>query len=321
MGFLRRNNQIEDGFEVSYNIYEPTWIFLDWFNELWFSYEQLYHPNTFTDFDLGFQTRVQFKNYLTSWMNMHSSPVSSYDYYEPRVDGRYFRKPPAYNFNLGLSPDYRKAFVVDFRVGIWHSDEYNQTSYYGNISPRLRINDKLMFILRFGYDTDINSIGYVTDTLGSDQNSDIIFGKRDIQTWENVFDANYRFNNKSSLALRARHYWITVNYSEFYDLLEDGNLEHSDYHYNNDFGFNLFNIDMIYIWNFAPGSEINIVWKNAINTYEEPEMVNSIVQDIETDYFKNLNNILNAPAVNSFSIKLLYYLDYQYLRKKSPPGI
>jgi len=321
MGFLRRNNKIEDSFEISYNIFEPNWIFLDWFNELWVSYEQLYHPNTFTNFDIGGFSRIQFKNHLTSWLNMHSSPVSSYDYYEPRVEGRYFRKPPAYNFNLGLSPDYRKAFVVDFRFGIWHSDEYNQTIYYGNISPRLRINDKLMFILRFGYDTDINSIGYVTDTLGSDQNSDIIFGKRDIQTWENVFDANYRFNNKSSLALRARHYWITVNYSEFYDLLEDGNLEHSDYHYNNDFGFNLFNIDMIYIWNFAPGSEINIVWKNAINTYEEPEMVNSIVQDIETDYFNNLNNILNAPAVNSFSIKLLYYLDYQYLRKKSPTGI
>lgn len=316
MGFLHRNNLIEDQIELSYDIYEPSGILLESHNDLWLSYEQLYHPNTYTDFDIGLQSRVKFKSYLSSWLNVGASPFDSYNYYEPRVDGRYYRRPPSYDFNIGLSPDYRKNFVVDIRLGTWQSNERNQSNYFANISPRIRINDKLMFILRFEYDLGQNGIGYVTDTLGIDQKEDIIFGKRDVKTWENVFDANYRFNNKSSIALRARHYWITVQYNEFYDLLENGNLAPSDFQTNNDFGFNVFNIDMIYKWNFAPGSEINIVWKNSINDYEEPEMVNSIIQNIETDYFRNFNKILNAPAINSFSIKVLYYLDYQYLKRK-----
>lgn len=316
MGFLPRNNLIEDQIELAYNIFKPKGILLEMFNEIWFSYEQLYHPNTFTGFDVGLQSRSKFTNHLSAWLNAHSSPFSSYNYYEPRVDGRYFRRPPAYDFNIGLSPDYRKTFVVDVRSGMWRSNEYDQSNYFLNLSPRIRINDKLMFILEFSYDKTFNDIGYVTDTLGIDQNEDIIFGKRDISTWENVFDANYRFNNKSSLALRARHYWITVQYHEFFDLLADGNLAPSDYSTSEDFGFNVFNIDMIYKWNFAPGSEINIVWKNSINTYEEPEMVNSIIQNIKTDYFENFNNVINTPAVNSFSIKVLYYLDYQYLKKQ-----
>ena len=31
-----------------------------------------------------------------------------------------------------------------------------------------------------------------------------------------------------------------------------------------DLNFNAWSIDMVYRWNFAPGSEMNIVWKNQL---------------------------------------------------------
>jgi hypothetical protein len=91
-------------------------------------------------------------------------------------------------------------------------------------------------------------------------------------------------------------------------LTDDGYLAPSDYDENNDFNFNAFNIDMVVRWEFAPGSELALAWKNALLTYEESEVVDK--------YFDNLKNVLESPSDNSFSLKLLYYLDYLYLKRK-----
>ncbi len=113
-----------------------------------------------------------------------------------------------------------------------------------------------------------------------------------------------------SISLRARHYWSRVEYSDFYELLDDGYLSPSigydtygeDYNYN----YNAFTIDMQYLWRFAPGSELSLVWKNSIST-NETEIINS--------FLENLNNTFQSSQVNSISLKILYYLDYQYLVK------
>jgi hypothetical protein len=60
------------------------------------------------------------------------------------------------------------------------------------------------------------------------------------------------------------------------------------------------------VWYFAPGSEMSVVWKNAINTYDD-HLVHS--------YFTNLDHTISAPQSNSFSVRVLYYLDYQYIKK------
>ncbi|RLD55988.1 MAG: hypothetical protein DRJ05_12035 [Bacteroidetes bacterium] len=316
MGFLRRNNSVEEDIDFSYNIYKPFGIFLNWYNSLWFSYESLYSPNEFTSFDFGYSTHGRFTNFLSAWMGARFTPIDGYDYYEPRVDGRYYLVPPSYNIRMGLSPDYRKKIVVDMRGYINFSNRYDQSGYSLSVGPRYRANDKLMMVFNLGYYFNGNNIGYVTDSLNTFNEDVIIFGKRDIDTWENVFEVNYKFSNLSSLAFRLRHYWITLQYKDYFDLLQDGTLGPTNYNEFNDISFNSFNIDMFYTWNFAPGSELVVAWKNSLNTYEESGIVDNVLQDIETDYFNNLSNTLSSPATNSFSIRLLYYLDYQYLKGK-----
>ena len=80
-----------------------------------------------------------------------------------------------------------------------------------------------------------------------------------------------------------------------------------NYSGNPDVDYNTFNVDFSFIWDFAPGSQISFVWKNAI-----------YMQDDQIDYsfFRNLSNTLSSPAANSFSIRVLYYLDAMYLKKK-----
>jgi hypothetical protein len=114
-------------------------------------------------------------------------------------------------------------------------------------------------------------------------------------------------NRRMSLDFRLRHYWVTAPYYEYYQLRNDGGLDPATVTQNHDLNYNLLNIDLTYIWNFAPGSQLSIVWKNAVTT----------VQDImENNYVNDWKSTINSPASNSFSIRFLYYLDFLYFKKK-----
>jgi len=70
--------------------------------------------------------------------------------------------------------------------------------------------------------------------------------------------------------------------------------------------YNAFTIDFVYRWVFRPGSEISFVWKNSIFTNDKR---------VSESYFQNLNSTFENSALNSFSIKILYWIDYQDLKR------
>jgi len=51
---------------------------------------------------------------------------------------------------------------------------------------------------------------------------------------------------------------------------------------------------------------LNIVWKNSIYQFG---------QLLPENYIDDLDAVFDSPVGNNFSIKLLYYLDYLYLKK------
>jgi hypothetical protein len=63
---------------------------------------------------------------------------------------------------------------------------------------------------------------------------------------------------------------------------------------------------MVYTWQFAPGSFVNVVWKNSI--FKSGNI-------IERDYFKNLGNTLDTDQNNNISLKVIYFLDYLDIKK------
>jgi hypothetical protein len=122
-----------------------------------------------------------------------------------------------------------------------------------------------------------------------------------------VLECTYAMTNKAGISLRMRHYWSGAGGRHFYQLQDDGSLvEDIFYAQNHDENYNAFNIDMLFRWVFAPGSELSIAWKNAI--FDEKGWVT-------TDYFENLDNTFRADKTNSISLKILYYLDYNMLRR------
>jgi hypothetical protein len=111
------------------------------------------------------------------------------------------------------------------------------------------------------------------------------------------------------ITFRARHYLSTVDYSEFFRLEQaSGKLNpYPAFNEPVDQNVNFFNIDMVYTWQFAPGSFLNIVWKDAAFTYHDV---------IEKNYFRNFSNTFEADQNNNVSLKVIYFLDYLKLKRR-----
>ncbi|MBC8436147.1 MAG: carbohydrate binding family 9 domain-containing protein [Bacteroidetes bacterium] len=306
MGFNQQNNRFENEITLEYNIYEPFWKVLDWSNEITVEYNAQYNGLHYTSFIIEGSTRTTTRKYLTLGAFFEIKP-DGYDYYEPRVDGWKYSNPGYVAVGGFTSSDYRKKLALDTRVTLAYSSRYITSYYELELKPRFRPNDRLLFIYRFYMDHVNNDPGYVLDSINATGEQVIIFGRRDIQTMTNVLEANYMIRSNMSLNLRLRHYWVWAHYLSFYNLRPDGYLNPSDYSGNHDVDYNQFNIDLSFIWDFAPGSQLSFVWKNAINTYDDM---------IDYHFFRNLGNTLTSPATNSFSIRVLYYIDAMYFKKK-----
>ena len=242
------------------------------------------------------------KSKLNFGGNYQTSIGSEYDYYEPRVENRYFKKTGRIAGNQWISTDYAKRFAFDANFFI--SKRLNDDNYYlqGEFSPRYRINNKLSFIYQLGYVEDTNDKGYVA-LVNTD---DIIFGKRDFKSITNAISSKFNFSTKSALALSFRHYWSPVQYeNQYYLLATNGELVPNAYSENHDINFNAWNLDLNYSWEFAPGSQLVALYRNAIFNEDELSHLN---------FNNNLENLFKEPVLNNFSLKFIYYLDYNNLK-------
>jgi hypothetical protein len=258
---------------------------------------------------INFNSSATLKNYYNFYLGGYYQLVHEIDYYEARTPGRIFVRTPHYYVFYGLNSDSRKKFSYSINGHVGTTALISPTMGYNRfwevgVTPRIRVNDKLSFELSSDYAVDNGDRGFV----GYDEWGTIIFGKRVITDFTNIFSAKYLFRNNLSLSFRLRHYWERGHYLSYYDLTEDGYLvDNISYDGKHDFNFNAFNIDMVFQWQFAPGSTVNLVWKNSI--YNNGDV-------IVDKYSDNFRTTINSNQLNVVSLKVLYYLDYLYLQKR-----
>jgi hypothetical protein len=304
LGILFNNNYVSNGINLSYSWYKAT----KWYNQLqiWFNAEYLtrYAPNTYQSKGLYGGGYVQFKNLWSLNINADVSAEGN-DFYEPRTNGRFYKVPANQGFNVNVNSNRSKKISGGAFIALRRKELFNAKGMSLGAYQSFRINNKLNIGTEISIDPRNNYAGYIS----RDNQNNIIFSRRDVRTVENSLSVKYTFNNKMGLNLRARHYWSKLINKEFYTLNEDGRLAaNPTFNESLDRNFNAFNVDMVYVWRFAPGSEFSFSWKNAALTS------NNLSQ---TRYFKNFDQTIQSPQNNNFSLKILYYLDYLQLRKKA----
>jgi hypothetical protein len=289
--------------DLIYNIYLPFWKIKETYNDLNFAKSYIYTTGQQKGMSINFNSFTVLNNFWGGDLGGGYSPVTGIDVYEPRVPGRFYVSPIFYYFFFQGSSPYQKKIAFDFGINYTNTPINNMYELSYSIGPIIKFSDRLSLRHTFSYDHFVNDVGFANfDSLGNS-----IFGKRDIYTITNTLTLKYIFKNDMSLSLRIRHYLSNGIYKQYYTLLDNGLLQNNDaYTTINNFNSNYFNVDLVYSWQFSPGSSMNIVYKNAIDreaTIGTP------------DYYQNLHDAINSPQTNTLSLQIVYYLDYQYLRK------
>lgn len=308
LGIFYGNNFINHNANIVYQQVEPSKYFLN--TETWFNvnHNLQYSSKKFMDVQIETGFWGKFKNQWWANIWQYISPTSSYDFFEPRAAGKQFRRPDMYITGSNMGTDARKQFYWYNHISYGVRPETGYSRLRFIMEPRYRVNNKLSFSLFSHYYNEKNDLGYAN---ARNADGDIVFGKRDRTTLENTFSSKYTFSPKSNLTFRARHYWSKVVYNDFYKLKEDGDLSPKTWGTNQDRNFNIFNIDMIYTWQFAPGSFVNIIWKN--NIFSGEQGLESIR---DASYLPNLDKTFSTPSGNDLTIKVIYFLDYQDIEHK-----
>ena len=310
LGFLRRNNRIDDSLSFGYNMFEPSGRLLNLRSSVSLNHSRLFEPNTFANLQWQYHLWMLFDTRLHLILRSAWSPRGERDYFEPRVPGRFYRTDEAFNHHLRYSTDRRRRLYWSghFSYSRVRSAE-RQDDYGFNIQPTFRASDRLTASCGFEYSESRNEIGYVRHT----QADSVYFGRRRSPTLTTTYRTTYIFTSDLSLDFNLRHYWSRVAYDgDYYLLASDGRLEPIDRNLAvADINYNAFTIDLLLTWHFAPGSQMTLAWKNVID---------SRLDDSEPGYFDNLRDVWRQPQINSVSVKFLYYLDYHTVQRLGRRG-
>ncbi|MDB4924378.1 DUF5916 domain-containing protein [Mucilaginibacter sp.] len=307
LGILSFNNYFNHTLNLNYYDYKPGKLFNQWGIFSSTLYSRRYKESAYQNLNINAGAYLRYKNNWQSNININHN-LEGNDFYEPRVAGRYFRTAEENNISMNLNTSRSTRLYG----GIYYMQRiYNRFGGHGSdaeVYYTYRVNNQFSFGQDVIYSPRYNSTGFSTlDTLSKNP----VFARRNIQTLENIFNIKYTFNNVMGLSFRLRHYWSKLNNQQYFDLAPNGeltNLTSSHFNQDNDQNYNVWNIDMIYQWVFSPGSEISVAWKSS-------SLTNTTLA--RYGYFNNFDNTLNQPKNNNFSFKILYYIDYQNLKKKS----
>lgn len=307
MGFQTINNRIVYEAYLGHNLHQPWKIFRNSYNTLNYNFSTHYITGKPVSNEISVNLFGTFMNYLSVFAGGGGTLGPFYDYFEPRVPGR-FQKSIGYFYSFaGISTDYRKKVAVDLTLNVSNFiDHYVSEGINGDIRIRYRVSDRFTVRLNSGYGYDPYNLGFVNVT----DDEDVIYGLRYMNTYINQLTASWIFTKDMYVSLNVRHYWQTAEYRKYLTLQQDGGLEDNyAYDVNHNFNYNAFNIDFVYSWQFAPGSDLSLVYKNAIEND-----LGAI--SVFPDYGNNLKRVMNDPQTNSLSLRMIYYFDYLYLKKK-----
>ncbi len=299
LGYFRVAGQNNTEGYFRFNRYKPWKFIRESYNSLNFYFTDNYNTGKLGDNSVNLSLFANLMSWNAVFGGAGAQFLRPYDYFEARQPGVVFHGLRYYYLYAGYSTDYRKKLAVDYSFNLSNfMDRFTWFGYNHDLSFRIRPNDKLFLIYKISYYYDPFNVGFAN----FDDNGQSIIGGRRLDTWENNIQANYTFRNNMWLTLIARHYWITGDYKRYFRLDDGGELvDADDYTQSNNFNFNILNVDLMYEWRFSPGSILNIVYKNALSN--ETGIVSH-------DFGKNFNRIMDDPQSRTFTVKILYYLDY-----------
>ncbi|MFM2268536.1 MAG: hypothetical protein RL757_1977 [Bacteroidota bacterium] len=316
LGFLQAPNESNFTWTSSFTQYKPKGIFNRYNISFVSEYRSLYRPNVYDEFNIACNSFFLTKKILAFGWNLEYLPFNKNDYFEPRNNFKsFFKNQELLNVGGFISTDWRKKYAIDVNTSFRFFSDSSMFRWRVSVSPRLRFGDKAYLVWNIETLNQWGEAGFVNKKQVSNGyesvKNDILFGRRDQFSVSNAPLLTWNFNKNTSFTFRLRHYWAQVRYKSFETLQRDGSLKKSEYDgqfmgiSQHDERYTSFTIDAGVLWRFAPGSDLSVVWKNAINNSDG---------SVRRNYFSDAEDLFNHAQQNSLSVKMIYFLDYALLR-------
>ncbi|MCF4101932.1 carbohydrate binding family 9 domain-containing protein [Gillisia sp. M10.2A] len=301
MGYSGYTNYINYYGYYGYRYLQPKGFLNNMYLNFNLNHQRRLQPDLYSEFNFNFNSNFTTKKFMQFGGGFETTPFGTQDLYEARTEGRHFKIPAYYDTWVWINTDYRKKLGVNAVVDWYKYDEKGRGRLMLEVYPTYRISDKFRVNLGTSLILSDKEEGYA-DRI----EDDIIFGARDRNTIINSIESKYIFNNKIALNLAFRHYYSEVSYNSFYSLENNGELSsYASFGKEYDTTYNSWNIDLRFSWWFAPGSQLTLLYRNAIDSY---------IEDSSRNFSQNFDDLFNQPQTNNLSLRVSYYLDYNRMK-------
>ena len=301
MGYLGETNFIGYYGHYGFRYLQPKGNLNNLYLNFNLNYIRRLQPDLYNNFTFNFNSSFTTKKFFAFGGGLELTPFGTNDIYEPRVEGKFVKVPEYYDVWGWFSTDYRKKLALDVTVDWYKFGEQGRGRSFLQFGPKFRVSDKLKMYLNTNITLSDKEEGFVGFA-----DEDIVFGRRDRNTVVNSLESQYIFNNKMALNLSFRHYYTDVTYSKYLTLQDNGELvDNATFNEDRDATFNSWNIDLRFSWWFAPGSQLTLLYRNAMDSYVGASKVN---------FSDNFRNLFEEPQLNSLSLRVSYYLDYNRVK-------
>ena len=309
LGYYNLRNDQRLWTRIKYMTFEPSKLFEKIEGYLWMSERSRFFPKILKS--RGARIGIEVISLNLEQIKASFDYTSKYkDFEETRKEDFFIYQPAEYELEFSYRSDTRKKLV--YGSGIEHSygvnEQFNEDSSETEIEfySGYRLSNQFKVELGISNGISKNEIGYVFD-----ENDDIYFGNRKVKFTENNISLNYNFDSYKSLSLKLRQFWSSALYKDdFFKLKSDGNRSVSDKNtsdYDPNTNFNLWNLDLSYDWEFAPGSKITFLYRN--NIFSEDNLSG-------ISYYKSTKELFEKPINHQLSLRINYFIDFNLLKKK-----
>lgn len=308
IGYLQNANQHINSASVIYNQFTPTRNFLNYNYSLQAVYRRLYRPDKFNDLFFSAEGSWTFKNFWETSL-LASYWTDQHDYF---VMGssftRYARRPSYGSLEITGNTDSRKKFLVNYDLLLSDFFKTKDKEYHiAELGLRYRFSNKFSLELSHRYERETN---YIVSADTATAGGEPIIGFVDFKDVTSILAGIYNFTPRINLTLRIRHYWSQVLYNRFATVDSKGNPVAHPFINGRDENFNVYNLDAFFTWDFRLGSRLILGYKNSLG---EEELVNGIQN---RNYIDNLGKTFTLRHGNELTLRFIYYLDYNQLRRK-----
>ena len=257
-------------------------------------------------------THIQFRN--NWWFHLGSTFGQLGTTYDDRAarGGPAVRQDPYIAPWAGVQGDDRKALVPFMWVNFFKGDAGHSHSL--SLSPELDLKMASRFnsALSVNWSSNVNAIQWY-DRYGTGAATHYTFARLDQKTLGVTLRLNYTFTPTVSLQVYAQPFIAKGTYSDVRELSATPRAASYDARYQaygdtavtnhpREFNYKVFNSNVVFRWEYRPGSALFVVWNQGRQGYAGAEGTG--------DFKDDLRDLFGGHPTNTLLVKLSYWLNW-----------